>query len=183
MPCLSEAFTLVLVQKRSEEPPSSLPKGFWTAVIATVVVLAAAAALALWSDGGSKRAVEQPPNAAPGKAQPSARTPAKPADCKPLLGRWVRTDTPYVIEIKEAGADGKLKAAYFNPQPINVSRAEAGEKDGKLTVFVELRDVNYPGCTYRLTYEKGDDALVGVYFQAALQQEYEIAFAREPQEK
>jgi len=84
-----------------------------------------------------------------------------------LVGRWERTDTPYVIEIRETTAEGKLKAAYFNPQPINVSRAEAGVKNGTLTVFVELRDTNYPGCTYKLTYDNDRLATRGVRFTQA----------------
>jgi hypothetical protein len=47
-----------------------------------------------------------------------------------------------------------------------------------LRVFIELRDVNYPGSTYQLTYDPADDRLKGSYYQAALQETYEVAFAR-----
>jgi hypothetical protein len=33
-------------------------------------------------------------------------------------------------------------------------------------VVVELRDVNYPGSTYTLTYDPGTDRLTGTYYQA-----------------
>jgi len=33
-------------------------------------------------------------------------------------------------------------------------------------VFIELRDVNYPGSTYSLTYEPASDQLKGIYYQA-----------------
>jgi hypothetical protein len=97
---------------------------------------------------------------------------------KALLGRWVRVDSPYVIEIRNVGDDGTLEAAYYNPRPINVSRAEARERNGKLEVFVELRDINYPGSNYKLTYDGAADLLRGVYFQAVMQQSFDVAFRR-----
>jgi hypothetical protein len=95
-----------------------------------------------------------------------------------LVGRWVRTDSPYVISIRRVGPDGSLDAAYYNPQSIRVSRATAEKKSGELTVFVELRDVNYPGSTYTLVYDQSQDVLRGVYYQATMQQEFNVVFAR-----
>ncbi len=95
-----------------------------------------------------------------------------------LKGRWQRPDGGYVIDIREVATDGKMSAAYFNPRPINVSRAEAALDGTTLKVFIELRDVNYPGATYRLTYDPESDRLQGVYFQPALQQSFEIFFVR-----
>lgn len=95
-----------------------------------------------------------------------------------LLGRWSRTDGDYLLELRAVDAAGKVAAGYFNPSPINVEKAEAGAEGDKLTVFVVLRDVNYPGCTYKLAFDKEHDALVGVYFQAMQQQSYEVAFTR-----
>ena len=74
-----------------------------------------------------------------------------------------------------------MKAAYFNPAPIRISQAKASRKDGALEVFVELRDVNYPGCTYRLAYNPQADQLEGVYFQAALGEEFPVVFVRLPE--
>jgi len=105
-------------------------------------------------------------------------TPETPVDPQTLRGRWVRADHPYVLEITPAGEDGALAASYYNPQPINVSRAEARDVDGTLEILVELRDVNYPGSTYTLRYDPGDDVLRGVYFQAGLRQSYEVTFVR-----
>jgi hypothetical protein len=99
-------------------------------------------------------------------------------DFAPLKGRWMRPDGGYVIEIKAIDANGKMVAAYFNPRPINVSRAEASREGAALRVFVELRDVNYPGATYTLTYDPGGDQLKGVYFQPALQQSFDVVFVR-----
>jgi hypothetical protein len=83
-----------------------------------------------------------------------------------LVGSWTRTDGGYVIKIRSVGSDGKLDAGYFNPRPIKVSVAKASEKAAAVEVFVELRDINYPGSNYTLTYDPQRDALVGNYFQA-----------------
>ena len=61
-----------------------------------------------------------------------------------------------------------------------MAKAEASQAGAATKVFVELRDVNYPGCTYNLTYEAQSDQLAGVYYQAALQQQYEVSFERTP---
>src|SRR5690349_10593320 len=43
----------------------------------------------------------------------------------------------------------------------------SSSRDGNATkVFVELRDVNYPGSIYTLTYEASSDQLKGIYYQA-----------------
>ena len=65
-----------------------------------------------------------------------------------------------------------------NPGPINIARAEWQRKDGGLQVFIELRDVNYPGSTYSLGYDAGRDVLEGTYFQAMERQTYDVSFVR-----
>jgi hypothetical protein len=95
-----------------------------------------------------------------------------------LKGKWERPDGGYVLEIRGVDAEGKLDAAYFNPSPINVSQARAYRESGDLKVFVELRDVNYPGCTYKLTYDAKSEQLFGQYYQAALQETYDVTFGR-----
>jgi hypothetical protein len=99
-------------------------------------------------------------------------------DFQSLVGRWVRIDSPYVIDIESTDQEGTLQAKYYNPRPIKVSVARAREKDGTLEVFVELRDVNYPGSTYTLTYDQARELLMGVYFQATMQQKYNVIFCR-----
>jgi hypothetical protein len=122
----------------------------------------------------------------PGKST-AAKEPAAPEsvsapEAKPgfagLKGRWQRPDGGYVIDIQEIDANGKMAAAYFNPRPINVFQAEAALDGTTLKVFIELRDVNYPGATYQLTYDPGSDRLQGVYFQPALQQSFQVFFVR-----
>lgn len=74
--------------------------------------------------------------------------------------------------------DGMLKAAYFNSRPINVSRAELKRRGDTLTVYIELRDVNYPGSKYSLQYDPKTDRLIGTYFQAIQQEAYNVEFMR-----
>jgi hypothetical protein len=107
---------------------------------------------------------------------PAASNP--PGDPVQLVGKWQRTDGGYVMELTNPTFDGRLTAAYFNPRPINVSRSGWVLEDGNLLVFVELRDQGYPGSTYTLAYQPDSDRLVGIYFQAAVQQRFEVVFKR-----
>jgi hypothetical protein len=99
-------------------------------------------------------------------------------DFQRLEGRWVRPDGGYVLELTEIKKDGSLKASYFNPRPINVSKATWSRKEGKINLFVELRDINYPGSTYTLQYDPKSDQLKGTYFQAVEKQTFNIEFVR-----
>ena len=83
------------------------------------------------------------------------------------MGKWQRTDGDYALDVRRVGPDGRAEVTYSNPGPINVSRAEVKQDGGRLVLFVELRDVNYPGSTYMLAYQPGQDALVGSYHQPA----------------
>jgi hypothetical protein len=119
---------------------------------------------------------------APDLTSPATNAPATPAAAHPelqkLIGKWERPDGGYVLEITSVDAEGKLDARYANPAPIKVSRARAYREGGATKVFVELTDVNYPGCTYQLSLDEPHDQLFGIYFQAALQQKFDVAFAR-----
>ncbi|MBC2716574.1 MAG: hypothetical protein HF978_14820 [Desulfobacteraceae bacterium] len=99
-------------------------------------------------------------------------------DFQKLIGRWVRTDGGYVIELSKIHPDGRAEATYLNPRPINVSRSTVSEVDGVIILFIELRDQGYPGSTYELKYHPDHDMMVGVYFQAAIQQSYDVVFQR-----
>jgi hypothetical protein len=115
--------------------------------------------------------------ATPAAKEPIARLEGK-AEFESLNGRWLRPDGGYVIDISEIDASGKMVARYYNPRPINVARAEASQEGTKTKVFIELRDINYPGSTYTLIYDPQDDQLKGVYFQAALKQSFDVVFDR-----
>lgn len=116
--------------------------------------------------------------------EPLAETVAKNSqkketpDFNRLIGSWVRPDGGYVIEISKIHPDGKADAVYLNPRPINVARASVSEIKGELGLFIKLDDQGYPGCTYALKYNPEYDAMVGVYYQAAMKQSYDVIFQR-----
>ena len=95
-----------------------------------------------------------------------------------LIGRWRRMDGGYIIDIRRIGANGQMDAAYYNPKSIHISRAEASLKKGAQYIFIELQDVGYPGSTYTLMYRPQQDILTGFYFQAAVNQTFEVVFVR-----
>jgi hypothetical protein len=95
-----------------------------------------------------------------------------------LIGRWLRLDGGYILEIRAVDPSGKIDALYLNPRPINIAKAEATRDDSKLNVLVELRAPNYPGSTYTLVYDREQDQLQGTYFQAALRQSFDVYFVR-----
>ena len=112
--------------------------------------------------------------------EPTATVPQKKEtpDFDRLVGNWVRPDGGYVIEISKIYPDGKVDAAYFNPQSIHVSRSTVSEKDGIIELFIELQGKGYPGSTYTLKYNPEYDAMVGIYFQAVIQQPFDVIFQR-----
>jgi uncharacterized protein (DUF2147 family) len=142
-----------------------------------LIVLVAAAAACRGREAPAAAAAASTPTAASAPATAPAPASAAPAPDK-LIGRWLRADANYTIEIAGVGADGKLDARYLNPQPIHVSRAEAKTVDGKLLLGIELQDRNYPGNFYALVYDPGSDSLSGVYNHLGLNQQFEVAFSR-----
>ena len=151
------------------------------AALALSGAVALGAAAACGSRGGERA---EPPAPAPASAAPSApeALPAVPAPAVAgfdrLEGRWLRPDGGYVLEVRSVSPEGKVDAAYLNPRPVRIARAEALREGGVLTLFVELRDVNYPGSTYKLVYDPGRDVLGGLYFQAVQQQTFDVEFVR-----
>jgi hypothetical protein len=130
-----------------------------------------------WSRGRHADA----PAAVVSPAVTATSPPAAPAAAAPLqelAGHWVRIDGGYVLEIRGVEAGGKVDAAYFNPRPIHVAKAEASQDGAAVKLFVELRDVNYPGSTYSLSYDPARDVLEGAYFQAMKQQTFDVSFVR-----
>jgi len=119
----------------------------------------------------------------PSSQQPTveAQDTLKPvkAEYDHLVGRWLRPDGGYILDIKSATADGKLDVSYFNPNPIHVGKSEWVVKEGKQYVLVELQDVNYPGSTYGLQYIVAQDRLTGTYYQAVEKNTYDVEFVRE----
>jgi len=131
----------------------------------------------LWIGCGKEDASNQSKSAAETDRQTTTSANVK-LDFQKLLGKWVRPDGGYVIEIRSVDAYGTAEAAYFNPQPINVSKAEISDEGTALKLFVELWDTNYPGSNYTLTYDADRDVLFGIYYQAQMGQKFEVEFNR-----
>jgi len=162
-------------KRRSKSVAQAARRRMYVHLIVLMLVFAAIAAGAFFLFYGKQTGAQStaPPAAKESVAQPEAKT-----EFESLKGRWLRPDGGYVIEIKDIDNRGQMVAAYFNPRPINVSRAEAALDGTTVKVFIELRDINYPGATYNLTYDPENDQLRGVYFQAALRQSFDIFFVR-----
>jgi hypothetical protein len=99
-------------------------------------------------------------------------------DLRQIVGRWRRPDGGYILEIRGVDANGNLAAAYYNPRPIKVSRAEGSVSADGIKVFVELRDVGYPGATYSLRYDPEKNLLAGYYHQPAAGGTFDVVFLR-----
>lgn len=143
-------------------------------------LLAAALAAALLCSCGKKDYATLP--APPPPASNTVNTPAPASTSNTafakLSGKWLRPDGGYVLEIRSVDPNGNMDAGYFNPRPIHVEKAVASQADGSAKVFIELRDVNYPGSTYTLTYDPAKDQFTGDYFQAAIRQNFDVIFTR-----
>ena len=100
-----------------------------------------------------------------------------------LAGRWIRPDGGYILDIKGIEKDGKVKAAYFNPRAVNVFKARVQYKEGVPSLFVELRDINYPGSKYNLRYDSFTDRLKGKYFQAVEKRTFDVEFVRDDESR
>lgn len=158
-----------------------------TAAISTLQVGAALAiaAVLLWVLFWNPASPSDPVSPLPSSATSSSNTASppesgpRPSDpMKAVAGRWLRPDGGYILEIQEVRSDGKAQVNYFNPSPINVSRSEIKRDGDGASILVELRDANYPGCIYRLTYDPQTDELRGQYFQAALEETFDVVFVR-----
>ena len=145
-----------------------------------VLVLAAAAGFGFWLSRSKPAASNDTPLSETSLLAPATATaaPATNSDFTKLMGRWQRPDGGYFLIITSVDGSGKMDATYLNPQPIHVAKAEASREGTTNKVFVELQDVNYPGSTYKLTYDPASDQLYGIYFQAALNQQFDVVFAR-----
>lgn len=99
-------------------------------------------------------------------------------DTLAIQGRWVRTDAPYVIELRQG--KGTLQATYFNRRFIHVEKTETVIENGLQYIMIELQDVNYQGSVYLLSYDRNQDALQGIYIHGASGQRYQVSFSRQP---
>ena len=166
--------------KRNANPPrpAAARRRFPGWALSLLVLVVVAASAFWWSKG--RDSATSPANAASAETKTTNRSlaAASNGDFQKLKGKWVRPDGGYVLEISSVDESGKFEASYSNPKPIHVAKAEASRSDQTVKVFIELRDVNYPGSTYTLAYDAANDELKGIYYQAALQQQFEVNFVR-----
>ncbi len=147
---------------------------------AVVMAAAVAAAIGVWwhIDRQTVTSPASAPSAAANVADQPDPAGAPEPTFEKLTGLWQRPDGGYLIEIRSVGPDGEMNAAYFNPRPINVAKAGASQNGATITVFIELRDRNYPGSKYNLQYDPVFDRLTGTYYQALQKEIYEVEFVR-----
>ena len=103
---------------------------------------------------------------------------AQPLNFKVIAGQWARIDGNYTLRVQDVVSDGKVNVSYFNPGRIHVAESSIAVHEGRIKLFVKLRDEGYPGCTYTLFYYPEEDVLAGVYYQAAVDRTYEVIFVR-----
>jgi len=163
-------------RKPVHAPPKKRSPIIWVSLIVVVAVGTAILVVASLRSTGQDQAARSDAKMPEGQSTSASD---RDSGFENLIGRWLRPDGGYIIEIRKIGADGRMDAAYLNPRPINVARAEASWKKGKQEVFIELQDKGYPGSTYTLVYQPDQDVLTGIYFQAALNQPFEVVFVRQ----
>ena len=169
--------TAMKPKQKQTQPPVGKKFPAWGAVI---LVLAAVSGFGFWLSRSKPAASNNTPSTETSMTAPAVATvpSATNSDFAKLMGRWQRPDGGYFLIITSVDSNGKMDATYLNPRPIHVAKAEAMREGTTNKVFVELQDVNYPGSTYKLTYDPASDQLYGIYFQAALNQQFDVVFAR-----
>ena len=110
------------------------------------------------------------------ESPPVAPTPAS-LSFGVLVGRWARTEGPYIININSVDVNGKL-ASYANPRPLPFHTAEVIRDGNGLKLVFELRAAGYGGSTYTLNYDAAGDSLRGVYDQVVVKQKFDVVFRR-----
>jgi hypothetical protein len=117
-------------------------------------------------------------NDALGQTPPIASTGSAVLAFGVLVGRWARTEGPYIINISAVDENGKLDASYANPRPLPFHTAEVTRDGNALKLFFELRAGGYGGSTYTLKYDAASDSLRGVYDQVVVKQKFDVVFNR-----
>jgi hypothetical protein len=162
---------------RSGRKSPQMPKSRFLPILVFAILGAAAVAFFIFFQ---KEPVSEQPAQPVKAANPSQGKDVSSLDpdARKLIGRWTRPDGGYIIEIRNFDANGLADAGYFNPRPIHVSQAVVTRRHDALELFMELRDTGYPGSTYTLVYDPQRDLLGGVYYQAAMNQSFEVLFLR-----
>jgi hypothetical protein len=164
-------------KSRSRRKQAQSPKSKWVVILVLAFLGAAAVAYSLFFQ--KEPGPEEPAQSAKTENSTQGKdTTALGPDAGRLIGRWSRPDGGYIIEIRSLDAKGLADAGYFNPRPIHVSKAVVARRNEALELFMELRDEGYPGSTYTLVYDAQRDMLAGIYYQAAMNQSFDVIFLR-----
>jgi hypothetical protein len=120
-----------------------------------------------------------------GNQQHDAEKPVEKSDADPglhtqITGEWLRTDGSYVLNIQKFNDDSTLTTIYLNPKPIHIAETGWKVQEGFVYLFVRFDDEGYPGSYYSLGYLPEEDKLYGFYYQAVMDQEFEVLFERKP---
>jgi hypothetical protein len=174
-----EPLTLPRMGKSTSPGGKSNRPGQLLITCALLVVIIGGLGLVLWPEDPARAPARKDGQLDSSAAATNAAVATAP-DVSSVLGNWLREDGGYQLRLTRDPDGEKLRAEYFNPQPINVSFASATNDSGTLKLRVELRDVNYPGCVYTLVHDRSNDRLLGTYFQAAMNQTFEVVFVRMP---
>ncbi len=106
----------------------------------------------------------------------------EPPSTKPdftlISGDWQRTDGSYLLRVSDVLADGQAKVEYFNPSPIHVADNSISIQKKLIKLFIKFQDEGYEGSTYTLYYYQKKDALLGFYYQAPMDKNFEVIFMR-----
>jgi hypothetical protein len=103
---------------------------------------------------------------------------SQPFNFDVITGEWARTDGNYTIFVRDIKTDGSADVGYFNPSKIHVAESNVSIQEGLIKLFVKSKDKGYPGSTYTLYYYAEKDALVGYYYQAAMNGTFKVIFLR-----
>ncbi len=145
-----------------------------TAMRRSMIILCVGTALAVVATANATAQVAPPPARSPAASAPAA----KAVNFDVLEGAWVRPDGGYLILIKKVGANGQLEASYFNPKPLPFAKAQVARDGATLRLAFELQAGGYNGSTYDLVYDRANDQLKGVYYQAVVKQKFDVYFTR-----
>lgn len=158
-------------------PPARKRRALVAAIVLVAVAIMVPLGVRWWHAqlADTRPTAPSPPVTATSLPAPMAAT---APGMQQLKGKWLRLDGGYILEVRDVDASGKMEAVYLNPRPIHVARAEATRNGTALQMLVELQAPGYPGSTYTLHYEPQRDQLEGSYFQATLQQRFEVVFVR-----
>lgn len=108
---------------------------------------------------------------------------ATPPEFRSILGKWVRSGTPYELTVVRVDSQGAAWVRYWNPtwnRWINVADASVEMREGgALLLLVVFRDEGYMGSHYRLLTQPNSNELTGTYYLASTASTVNVRFRRQ----